>query len=246
MFSLEQLKFRYEPYPIGLASPLLNADLYQTLVTNYPSAELFERSRIGVKYVLSDRVRRRTYFRFLRATPVWNDFYHWVRSDRFITELLGTLARHDLQLPYRQRPPLQRWLRQFAFGLRGRMDHRCSLRSRFEFSMLPADGGVVIPHTDAPGKVITLVVSMVAPGEWDPAVGGGTDVNRPKSDRLMFNRMNDKADFDEVEVVDSFPFLPNQAVLFLRTYNSWHSVRPMTATGSGLMRKTVTINIMEP
>lgn len=245
MFSLDHLTFRYQPYPIGLATPLFPADLYRELVAAYPTADHFERSRIGVKYVLSDRVRRRQYFRFLRRTPVWNEFYHWVGSDAFIKHLLDTLSKHDLQLPYRQRSPVQRYLRHVAFGLRGRPDHRGSLRGRFEFSMLPADDGAVIPHTDASGKVATLVLPMVADGEWNPAFGGGTDVNVPKHARSMFNRMNDKAHFDEVDVAHSFPFLPNQAVVFLRTYNSWHSVQPMTAAGSPQMRRTVTINVLE-
>ena len=34
------------------------------------------------------------------------------------------------------------------------------LSARFEFSMLPADGGSVTPHTDNPDKIITMVVSM--------------------------------------------------------------------------------------
>ncbi|UCG72948.1 MAG: hypothetical protein JSV45_00745 [Chromatiales bacterium] len=245
MFSLDELSFRYEPYPIGLACPLFPEDLYRELVATYPPVEQFERSRIGVKYVLSDRVRRSGYFQFLRATPAWQDFYRWVISDAFIVHLLDALAARGLELPYRQRAPVPRYLRHLAFGLLGRPDHRGSLRSRFEFSMLPADGGSVIPHTDAPGKVITLVLSMAGEGEWDTGIGGGTDVNVPKRAELIFNRMNDKAGFDDVAVVHTFPFVPNQAVVFLRTYNSWHSVRPMKAAGSALMRRTVTINVLE-
>jgi hypothetical protein len=44
-------------------------------------------------------------------------------------------------------------------------------------------------------------------------------------------------------VLDTFEFTPNQVVLFVKTFNSWHSVRPMTANGSSLMRKTLTSNI---
>ena len=245
MFWLDELSFRYEPYPIGLASPVFEADLYRELVASYPSDELFERSRIGVKYVLSDRVHRAAYFRFLRSAPAWNEFHRWVTSDAFINHLLKKLGEHSLRLPYRQRSRVQRYLRHLAFGLAGRPDQRGSLRSRFEFSMLPADGGQVIPHTDSPGKVITLVLSMLGDGEWEPSVGGGTDVNVPRRSALMFNRMNEKAGFEDVDVVHTFPFLPNQAVVFLRTYNSWHSVRPMTAAGSSLMRRTVTINVLE-
>jgi hypothetical protein len=46
-----------------------------------------------------------------------------------------------------------------------------------------------------------------------------------------------------MEVLETFPFEPNQAVVFVKTFNSWHSVRPMTGRGSPAMRKTLTINI---
>ena len=59
-----------------------------------------------------------------------------------------------------------------------------------EFSMLPAAGGYVIPHTDERSKIVTIVVSMMQDGEWDPAYGGGTDVNRPKDITRNFNWMN--------------------------------------------------------
>jgi hypothetical protein len=55
--------------------------------------------------------------------------------------------------------------------------------------------------------------------------------------------MNAKAEFGEMEVIDTFDFTPNQAVIFVKTFNSWHSVRPMQGNGSGAMRRTLTINI---
>lgn len=246
MFKLDHLHFRYEPYPVGLAKPLFDDATYRDLLSNFPPADLFNRRKLGHKYALSEGINRKAYFQFLRQNPVWRDFNRWVRSDAFITHLLDTLAQHKLELPYVQRPRMQRYFRQVAYSLAGKLDHRCSLRSRFEFSMLPADGGEVVPHTDSPGKAVTLVVSMADDDDWDAAFGGGTDVNRPKSDALKFNLMNNKADFEQMEVVDSYPYQPNQAVVFLRTYNSWHSVRPMTGSGSALMRRTLTINVMEP
>mgnify|MGYP001813829361 CR=1 FL=1 len=246
MLKFNHLKFRYDPYPVGLAAPLFEADIYAELLAHFPPLELFKRRKLGLKYALSEGVNRKEYFQFLRGNTIWREFNQWVRSDAFIEHLLKTLKEHSLELPYIQRPTVQRYLRQVAYSLAGKIDHRCSLRSRFEFSMLPADGGQVIPHTDSPGKAVTLVLSMAAGDEWEPEWGGGTDINRPRHDRLKFNLMNDKAEFDDMEIVESYPYRPNQAVIFLRTYNSWHSVRPMLGSGSKLMRKTLTINVMEP
>jgi len=92
-------------------------------------------------------------------------------------------------------------------------------------------------------KIVTLIVSMADDGEWDPGFGGGTEVNRPNDARLAFNRMNAQAGFDDMEVLDTFEFTPNHVVVFVKTFNSWHSVQPMTGAGSPLMRRTLTINI---
>ena len=41
----------------------------------------------------------------------------------------------------------------------------------------------------------------------------------------------------------TYPFLANQAVVFTKTFNSWHAVRPMTGADSQAMRRSLTINI---
>ena len=94
------------------------------------------------------------------------------------------------------------------------------LEARFEFSALPADGGNLPPHTDAPTKIVTMIVSILEDGEWDEAIGGGTDVNWPKDDTATFNQMNRVAGFDEMEVLDTYPFTPNQCVVFVKTFNA--------------------------
>lgn len=111
--------------------------------------------------------------------------------------------------------------------------------------MLPADGGSVIPHTDSVGKIVTLILPMIGNGEWDRSLGGDTDINTPRSDHLRFNGVNGKARFEDMDIAASLAFEPNRAMLFIRTYDSWHSVRPMTVRGSSALRKTVTVSIRE-
>ena len=88
-----------------------------------------------------------------------------------------------------------------------------------------------------------MVVSILREGEWDPAFGGGTDVNQPKDSRYGFNYVNRLADFADMEVLDTYEFTPNQAVVFVKTFNSWHSVRPMTGNDSSALRRTLTLTI---
>jgi hypothetical protein len=117
------------------------------------------------------------------------------------------------------------------------------LSARFEFSMLPADGGFIRPHTDSPQKIITLVIGILRQGEWNPSFGGGTEVLRPKDPTNNFNFKNSYLEFEDVETLTTFEYSPNNCVIFIKTFNSLHAVRPMTAPDHNLMRKTLTINI---
>ena len=242
----DHLTLRYEPFPIGLAKPVMEPALYDRMVAAYPPIELFQYiPKIGKKYSLSERNNPDRYRQFLHDHEIWRNFHRWIKSEDFIAGVVRALKEHHVDLGVeRRRKGFSRVTKLINNLAKGKLDAgEPGLSARFEFSMLPADGGSVIPHTDAPGKVITIVVSMVKEGEWDPAFGGGTEVNRPKDPRLSYNELNRQADFDEVERLDCFEFTPNQAVIFVKTFNSWHCVRPMTGTGSPAMRKTLTINI---
>lgn len=248
-FSFENLEFLYDPYPIGLAKPLMAEATYQELSANFPALELFlahkDLGKAHQKYTLSEKQNAETYYSFIKSSPLWRDFHAWVRSDEFIYGFLEALKRHYLDFGLSYVPPKQRTLRRLRDIVRGRLcDRSPHLHARFEFSALPADGGKIIPHTDARQKIATLVVSMAQEGEWDPAFGGGTDMNRPKEVRHSYNFVNRQADFEDMEIVHTFEYQPNQAVIFIKTHNSWHSVRPMTGAGSGALRKTLTINIV--
>jgi hypothetical protein len=246
MFSYDHLALRYEPFPIGLAKPVMADADYRALVESYPPTELFHYlAKVGHKYSLSEKNNPQHYHAWIAEHPHWRELHRWVKSPDFIQGVLDALKERSVDLGLKARVSAGRQLRKLVKGLaRGHLTvGQPKLAARFEFSMLPADGGSVIPHTDSPGKFITLVVSMMQEGEWDPAFGGGTDINRPKDPRLYYNELNRQADFDEMEILDTFEFTPNQAVLFVKTFNSWHSVRPMTGTGSSAMRKTLTINI---
>ena len=53
MFSFERAEFLSEPYAIGLIKPIMDQDLYDSLVDTFPSVELFEyKSKFGKKYTV--------------------------------------------------------------------------------------------------------------------------------------------------------------------------------------------------
>ena len=47
----------------------------------------------------------------------------------------------------------------------------------------------------------------------------------------------------QVEILETYPFQSNQAVVFAKTFNSWHCVRPMTGPDAQVWRRSLTINI---
>ena len=243
-FSYDNLEFRYAPFPIGLAKPLMEAAHYREFLANYPPVERFKyMAKLGHKYSLSEHFDPKAFHAFLKSNPVWHDFNRWIKSRDFIRGVLQALKDRSLDLGYDADMSVGRQLRKRLTHAGNLNWNAARLKARFEFSMLPANGGHILPHTDSPSKVITLVVSMIDEGEWDPAVGGGTDLNQAKDVTHNFNQTNAQGRFEDMDVIDTFEFTPNQAVIFIRTFNSWHSVRPMTGTDPDAMRKTLTINI---
>jgi hypothetical protein len=248
-FRYDRLALRYDPFPIGIARPLMDDGLYRELVDAFPPRERFESlSKVGDKLSLSEKFGADEFRSLVRSHPLWREFLAYIKSQEFIRGVMTALRERGVDLGFdTSASAAKRAGRRIADAIRGgSRTNALELRSRFEFSMLPARGGHVIPHSDGVSKIVTLVVSMLREGEWNPAWGGGTDINRPKDPVRIFNRLNRQLPFEEVEVLDTFAFEPNQAVVFVKTFNSWHSVRPMTAPDPSLLRRTLTINIETP
>jgi hypothetical protein len=241
----DTVAFDYEPYPIGLAQNVFDPVTYAAMVDSFPTAEDFVAiNKVGVKYSLSQVNNRRGYLRFISRHPVWQRLYDHVKSPAFIRDVLAMLCRHGIDLGLYEQTFGERLRRRVRALKRGRpMPHIPRLRSRFEFSAMPVMGGSIRPHTDDPAKIVTLVVSMLRPDEWRPKWGGGTSVVWPKDTTRSFNLENRYLDFDDVRTLRTFPFQPNQCVVFVKTSNSWHMVAPMTGTDPSAFRKTLTINI---
>ena len=245
MLNFDLLELRCRPYPIGVIRPAMSEDIYAECLSAFPDVDRFEYiGEIGHKWSLSEKYASRHYRHLIKHEPVWRSLHRWVKSRAFIEGAFEALSGRDVDLGY-ETPSLNRGVQQRIKTMwRGRGRRADLYTSRFEFSMLPASGGSVVPHTDNPEKVITIVISMVGDGEWPANYGGGTDVLQPYDERMTFDRLNDRRpDFKEFEILDTYPFASNQAVVFAKTFNSWHGVRPMAGPDDGLMRRSITINI---
>jgi hypothetical protein len=244
MLNFAASSIRYEPYPVAVLAPAMDPALYDQLAESFPDSALFATMpRHDYKLTLSEKFNPRDYDRFVAGNPIWSRFHAWIKSEAFIRQTVDFFTANNIDLQLKQcfETRSQRLFRELR---RGRFPSRGPrLRSRFEFSILKADGGEVLPHTDNPQKVITLVLAMVRQGEWDPRFGGNLDINRSTDPAFAFNWTNRIVPWDRIEIVETIPFAANQCMIFVKTHNSLHSVRKMNQTGSKVLRKTVTINI---
>ncbi len=246
MLSFKNAAFRYEPYPIGVAKGVLCAEHYAEMVASFPEAALMKRLHGNTdKLSLSEKNHPLRYRQFVRAHPLWRDFHAYIKRRSFIGDVLRMLKhRHiDLNLTGAVTTVSGAWARVGTSLLSLKLPYDLTrLSARFEFSVVHGDGGCLKPHTDTPNKLITLVISMVGEGEWPLEYGGGTDVNRALDCKYAYNHANRSLEFSDVEILHTYPFEPNQCVIFVKTFNSLHSVRPIHAP-THVLRKSLTINI---
>lgn len=243
---LSDIDMTYAPYPFGVIAPVFDEGLYAELLATFPPIGLFKfHERFGAKYSLSEKSNRRDYEAFIAANPAWRDVHAYVKSENFVFSVLEALRERDvdLGLDRAQQSRGRRLKAALKSALRGRIPSvERPLYSRFEFSALPADGGVVIPHTDSPGKYVTIVFSMTKPDDWSEPWGGGTDILAPKRVEKSFNLVNAQVPYEETETVATVPYRANQAMIFVKTHNSLHGVRRMTGP-QGAFRRTLTVVI---
>lgn len=243
--------FDYEPYPIGVSRGFVEPELYKKLVENFPPIELFGTFPDGKshKKALAELYRPEAYHKFLRETPVYLEFYKYIKSPQFIHDVLNCFDQNQIHLGLEKAKiisstaPLHGSIFHKLEKIKRRLRLQKGLRARFEFSALPSDGGSIRPHTDAPSKIITLILSILKEGEWNPAWKGGTEILRPKDIRKNYNFSNSYLDFDECETLRTIEYVPNQCILFLKTFNSLHSVAPIQNKGGTAYRRTLTLNI---
>ena len=246
MLNFAATHIRHEPYPLVVLRPALQPAVYSELCDSYPDLSLFEtHPKYDYKLILSQKFQKAAYARFIRETRSWYRFHAWLKSDEFIRGMVDFLKSNGIDLGVdRSFESVSRRLGRVLTAVKDRRLPSIAprLRTRFEFSVLKADGGEVAPHTDTPKKMITLVLSMIKDGEWNPAIGG-LDVNRALDSRYSFNWKNQRVPWESVEVLETIPFVPNQCIVFVKTFNSLHSVRRMEEPGSPALRKSVTIVI---
>jgi hypothetical protein len=236
-------EFVYEPYPLGIIASVFKPETYDALSRQFPSLDLFKhKPELGNKYSLSELNNPEKYEQFLAENEAWGGFHRYIKSKEFVDETLAALKSRHIDLNLGKYAVIPR--KNGAPPSPDNLLHQVTeLSARFEFSVLSGQGGHVRPHTDAPQKIITYVFSMIREGEWDPAWGGSTAIVWPKDKTRTFNQANKMIALADVDFIKELPFNPNQAIVFIKTFNSWHAVAPITSPSNEALRKTVTVVI---
>ncbi len=254
LLNLSAPRFKYDPFPYGLITKLFSEDTYKEMLANWPSTDLFNHKAVwGDKYSLSETENGDKYKQFIDSHPIWSKVYAETKSNAFIDRVIDMLLEQNIDLGLKNNwhsannagLALGARLKGMIDGLKLKRSKSIPLVTRFEFSMLPAKGGTVLPHTDHHKKLVTMVISMVGEGEWDPQIGGGTAFLTPIDTRKNFNRMNEMTGHENFKPFDIVEFEPNQCAIFVKTFNSHHSVPQMTSNDDTLLRKTLTLVIAE-
>ena len=235
-------KFYYKPYPIGNLVNLIEPKIYEKLVETFPNKDLFEfKKDLGKKYSLSEINHKKKYFDFIKKKKIWNDFYNFIKTKSFREQIFDMLKQNqiDLGLTIDKEKNLKNStinkLKNIIFM------KKIKLNSRFEFSMMDTDLGHILPHTDSPNKLVTIVIPILD-DKWEEKWGGDTCILEPIDENKSFNYQNKYLKFDEVKTINKMKFEKNSSTIFIKTFNSLHCVYPIKGP-SGSFRKSLTINI---
>jgi len=242
MIDLQRFKIDYEPYPVGVQSPAFDPVFYAKLVDTFPSPNLFAvPNKHATKLSLSEKNNPGNYEKFIQSTPAWREVHAYIKSDAFIHGVIEMLRSRGIDLDFMWAPKVRKRRKWRLFGSDDKGPEK-PLSSRFEFSILKANGGGLAAHTDSAKKFITLVFTMTREGEWNREWGGGTDILKTTDPAKSFNFVNNTIPYEETQTLRTVEFNPNQAMIFVKTFNSLHGVKTMHGPENAL-RRTLTVNI---
>ena len=230
-----------DPFCFFYIDDYLPSDLYESLLASYPEDSRYTYNREG-KMGFRSSEDPEAVERFAAAHSEWQQLVEFFGSDAFVYDARETLAealvdarglsgrKRWYNCTHREVP--NNWLRYLL---------QEPVRTTYQFSLLPR-GGAVVPHTDAPRKLVSLLLYFRDP-EWQDAWGGGTEFYVPLDPgKARKWGPTERIPFEELETIATTEFRGNRLAGFVRSASSHHGVRPV-ACPMGMARKALLINI---
>jgi len=231
-----------DPFFIFEFHELFDRATYGELDAHFPKKSIFPATWVdrGGKSHMNSKMPE--FAEFTRKEPIWTKLYDRFTDSSVIQKLyelahsVSSERSENEKKPWRLdtrekasgllRKPIAKF-RRFKDGLAG----NTPVRLTFEFSYLEA-GCYLPPHTDVPGKLISLMIYFPDPGIKYP-VGAGTEFYRGKGGTdaqsgWVAGMMDDnsmKQFLDNHETFYTAEFTPNKLVGFIKASNSWHGVK---------------------
>ena len=215
--------------------------LYRSLRDSFPDGSTYESDGSG-KLGFRSSDEPDDFERFCERHPNWQRLLDFFRSDAFVLDVRRALS--PSLVAARNWKGRRRWRNcSEAETPTSRLRYLLEepVRTTFQISQLP-NGAEVVPHTDAPRKLVSLMLYF-RDDEWEDAFGGGTVFFEPRdAERARDWNPTDRIPFSELEEIGSCGFARNRLAGFVRSQNSYHGVRRIEGP-PGASRRALLINI---
>ncbi len=254
MLNLNNFKFEYDPYPHGIARNIFDNQTYKDLVKNFPHISNLKMQKGKYEYKIENKFNKfalsskndpELFFDLIKDNEVYARLIHYFLSYDFKMNLLNILLSNNISFGII--PKKNSWRKSLRSLLLNFIPYNFlkpiqDIDISIEFSAIPINGGYLKPHTDGPHKLASIVIPIVD-DYWQDSFNGGTNLLKPKDSRKIYNLLNSTYEFEECNIVKIIQFNSNQLLIFLKTYNSFHSVGPLKGKEEDIYRKSITLNI---
>ncbi len=251
MINLNNINFEFDPYPHGVAKDIIDETIYNELVKEFPTVDTLKRSYDKSKknkfnkFSLSSNLEKKEFFTLINERKTLKKFVEYLLSYEFKKYLIEILNKNKINFGIQvQKPDFKYKLKNFIYNFLPNflVKPLQEFVIHVELSSIPVKNGMIKPHTDSQHKFASIVIPIVGK-DWIDNCNGGTNLLKPKNKNQTFNFINNTMNFDEVELVKSIPFDRNQFLIFLKTFNSLHSVGPMTGQDESKYRNSLTLTL---
>jgi hypothetical protein len=251
MINLKNIIFDHFPFTHGIAKNVIEENFYNALVEEFPKPDVLIRSLEKKnnnkfnKFSLSSNLQKDDFYLFINKKSKLKEFVNYLLSFEFKEYLILTLANYGIEFGVTlQKPNLKHYIKKTIKNLLPNIlikpDQEFELH--VEFSSIPFKGGMIKPHTDSQHKFASIVIPIVEKN-WKDKFNGGTNFLKPKNKHNGFNFINNTLEFDDTEIIKTISFERNQFLIFFKTYNSLHSVGPMTGDNETNYRNSLTLTL---
>ena len=245
MISFDKSIFFYDPFPHCVVKNFLEDSLYSEICNEYPDHSLFQKmeekksnQKKFEKFYFGNINNNLSFNGFIKKTKALKEFYKYVNSRQFLNSLNDFLIKNyiDLKINNKNQSKLSIIKNLFKKKI---LD--------FEFSSIPINNGLILPHTDGGNKLLGFVIPIIDNNEILKVKNIGTKVLKANSNQFKYNFFNKTVPFEKTELIRELPFERNQMSLHVKTFNSLHGVGPFNNNelDINLYRKSISMFLLK-